>query len=54
MAGVKAKPKEGSTPNALSLRTDWELRAGLETRLKFPDYIAQTSLRPDIQIFFKK
>ncbi len=25
----------------------WELRADLETRLKFPDLIVQTSLCPD-------
>ena len=53
-AGVKAKPKEGNTQNTLSLATDWELRADLETRLKFPNHTAQTSLRPDILIFSNK
>ena len=53
-AGVKAKPKEGKTQNALSLTTDWELRADLVIRLKFPDHITQTSLRPDILIFSNK
>ena len=50
-AGVKAKPKEG---NAQTLATDRELRADLETRLKFPDHIAQTSLCSDILIFSNK
>ena len=54
LAGVKSKPKEKPTPNALSLATDWELRADLDTRLKFPDHIAQTSLRPDTLIFSNK
>ena len=53
-AGVKSKPKEKLTPNALSLATDWEIRADLETRLKFPDHIAQTSFCPDILIFSNK
>ena len=39
-SGVKFKPKEKPTPNALSLITNWELTANLETRLKFPDHIA--------------
>ena len=53
-AGEKSKPKEKSTTNALSLATNWELRADLETRWKFPDHIAQISLRPDISIFSNK
>ena len=53
-AGVKSKPKEKITPNALTLARDWERRADLETRLKFSDHIAQTSLRPDIVIFSNK
>ena len=53
-AGIKSKPKEKPAPNALSLTIDWELRADLETRLKFLDHIAQTSLSPDILIFSNK
>ena len=53
-AGVRSKPREKTTPNALSLATDWELRADLETRLKFQDPIAQTSLRLYILIFSNK
>ena len=51
---MKAKPKEVNAPNALSMATDWEVRADLETRLKFPDHIAQTSLRLDVLIFSNK
>ena len=40
--GVKAKRKEGKTPNALSLATDWEVRADLEIRLKFSCNIRPT------------
>ena len=52
--GIKSKPKEKPTPNVLSLATDWEVRADLETRLKFPEHIAKTSLHPDILIFSSK
>ena len=32
----------------LSEATDWELRVDLEKRLKFPEFIATTNLRPDM------
>ena len=50
-AGVKAKPKKKLTPYALSSAADWEVRADLGKRLKFPVHIVQTALRPDIVIF---
>ena len=49
-AGVKSKPKEKPALNALSLATDWELRADFETRLKFSYHIAQITPR-HIDIF---
>ena len=53
-AGVKAKPKKKLTLNALSSAADWEVRADLGKRLKFPVHIVQTALRPDIVIFSNK
>lgn len=50
-AGEKPKKKNKNIANILSPATDWELRVDLGKRLKFPDHIVQTSLRPDL-IFF--
>ena len=41
-------------PNALSSAADWEVRADLGKKLKFPVHIVQTALRPDIVIFSNK
>ena len=35
----------------LSNANDWEIRADLEKRLKFPEEIIETALRPDIIVF---
>ena len=53
-AGANKPQKTRANPNLLSAATDWELRADVGERLRFPEHITTTKLRPDIVFFSEK
>lgn len=47
-AGEKPCSKQNASVSLLSSAPDWELRVDLHGQLKFPEYVAETTLRPDL------
>lgn len=42
------KPSTRTTPGLLNTAQDWRLSVDLGSKLKFPQHVAETTLRPDI------
>lgn len=48
-----SRPAGRRSKGVLTTAGDWEMRANLKKKLKFPEEIAHTSLRPDIVLWSK-
>ena len=49
--GARAKKQSGVRSSMLSSADDWQLVVVLDTQLRFPRHIAETSLRPDLVLY---
>ena len=50
-AGEKPKPQPRGTVGLLGTTPDWQMKADLGKQLRFPEHIAETTLRPDKVLF---